>query len=135
MREIRKYYRQIAGWLPCGGVCKRMIMDRIRANVDAYLVEHPDADMEEIQSRFGGPKEIAAAYVSDLDAGELLAALRVRRRVLATVLAVVMFVVVSWGACVLWAVELERRTVGGHTEDAIIEGVWQEGVDYDEFFE
>lgn len=135
MVKLKSYYREISAWLPCGGRLKRDIMGRIRANVDAYLEENPDANMEAIENRFGTPKEIAAAYVSDLDAGELLAALRVRRRIVAAVLAAVMFVVVSWGGCVLWAVHEANKTYGGHTEDAIIEGVWQEGVDYGEFFE
>lgn len=135
MGKLKSYYREISAWLPCGGRLKREIMCRIRSNVVAYLAENPDANMEEIEYRFGAPKEIAAAYVSDLDAGELLAALRVRRRIVAAVLAAVMFVVVSWGGCVLWAVHEANKTYGGHTEDAIIEGVWQEGVDYGEFFE
>lgn len=135
MGKLESYYREISAWLPCGGRLKRKIMCRIRSNVAAYLEENPDANMEEIEHRFGAPKEIAAAFVSDLDAGELLTALRVRRRIVAAVLAAVMFVVVSWAGCVLRAVELENRTAGGHTEDATIEGVWQEGVDYGEFFE
>ena len=134
MRELRGYYRRIGGWLPCGGRCKRKIMNRIRENVNAYLAEHPDADMEEIEARFGGSKEIAAAYVSDMDTGELLTSLRVRRRILTAVMAAVLFVVLSWSGCVLWAIDLEMKTVGGHTEDALIEGEWQEGVDYSDYF-
>lgn len=135
MNDIRKYYRQTAGWLPCGGACKRKIMDRIRANVNGYLEQHPDADMEEIEARFGAPREIAAAYVSDMDTGELLVALRVRRRILAAVMAAVMFVVVSWGSCILWAIDEAKNSFGGHTEDALIEGIWQEGVDYSDYYQ
>lgn len=135
MRELNRYYREISTWLPCGGRFKREIMGRIRANVTAYVAENPDVNMEAIKNRFGLPKEIAASYVSDLDAGELLTALRVRRQIAAAVFAAVMFVVLSWGSCVLWAVDLEHKTVGGHTEATIIEGVWQEGADYGEIFE
>ena len=134
MCELRGYYRRISGWLPCGGRCKRKIMDQIREQVNGYLAEHPGAELEEIEARFGTPREIAASYVSDMDTGELLTSLRIRRRVLAAVMAAVFFVVVTWSGCVLWAIDLELKTAGGHTEDALIEGEWQEGVDYSEYF-
>ena len=134
MRKRNAYYRQVSAWLPCGGKCKREIMERIRANVDAYLAEHPDAGLEEIEAHFGGPREIAAAYVANLDTGELLAALRVRRRIMAAVMAAVLFVVLSWSGCVLWAANEATKSFGGHTEDALIEGEWQEGMDYDDYY-
>ena len=131
MADVRNYYRQIAGWLPCGGTCKKKIMERIRVNVEGYLSESPDADLEEIQKRFGEPREIAAAYVSDMDTGELLRALRVRRRVLAVALTVVMFVAVSWGGYIAWSVYEAHKTFGGHTETVVIDGEWQDGMTID----
>jgi len=131
MNDIRNYYRRIAGWLPCGGWCKKRIMERIRTNVNGYLAEKPDATLEDIEDRFGAPKEIAASYVSDMDTGELLAALRNRRRILAAVLAAVIFVVLSWSGCVLWAIDEAKATFDGHIENALIEGEWQEGMEID----
>ena len=133
--EIRSYYRQVSGRLPCGGVHKRRIMARIRGNVDVYLAENPNADMVQIRAHFGEPKDIAAAYVSDQDAGELLAALRIRRRIVAAVLAAVLFFVVSWGVSVLWAIEEAKTSFRGHYEYALIEGEWQEGMKIDWTYE
>lgn len=110
-------------------------MKRIRTNVNAYLIENPDADMDEIRARFGEPREIAAAYVSDMDTAELLTVLRIRRRILAAVMAAVMFVVVSWGSCVLWAIDETKKSLGGHIENAFVEGGWQEGMEIDWIYE
>ena len=129
--EIRSYYRQVSGWLPCGGVHKRRIMARIRSNVNGYLAQNPEAGPEQLRAHFGEPKDIAAAYVSDLDTGELLAALRIRRRIAAAVLAAVMFIAVTWGVSVLWAIEEAKASFGGHYETGLVEGEWREGMKID----
>lgn len=55
MKELKKYYRQISSWLPCGGKLKKEIMARLRSTVEAYLLENPTADFDALQVHFGTP--------------------------------------------------------------------------------
>ena len=71
-RTARRYLREAKSWLPCSGKQKRDILARIENVVNDYVDQNPDADYSEIMNRFGTPRQIAAAYVDDMDTEELL---------------------------------------------------------------
>ena len=41
----------------------------------------------------------------------------------------------SWGSCVLWAIDETKKSLGGHIENAFVEGEWQEGMEIDWIYE
>lgn len=101
MKELKKYYRQISGWLPCGGSVKREMMCAIRESVDGFVTNHPGIAFSAVQTNFGTPQQIAAAYVDELDTAELLNKLRVRRRILKVLLIGVAVALAIWSIALL----------------------------------
>ena len=75
---------------------QRAVMAQIKDTVNEFVQQHPDADDEVIQAQLGSPQEIATAFVENMGAAEVLKGLRVRRRVLAAVLAVLLVILLSW---------------------------------------
>ena len=117
MKELKTYYRQVATWLPCGGKLKKQLMANITTTVEGYRAEHPEADFSALQAHFGTPRQIAAAFVDEMETDELLNALRTRRRILKIVLICAAAVVAIWAIAVLslWIVGLFNE-VGTVTE-------------------
>lgn len=122
MNERKKYYRQISGWLPCGGKVKKQLMANITTTVDGYLEEHPDANMQTLQAHFGTPQQIAASFVEEMDTAELLDALRTRRKVIRIILYSFAAIVVIWAIAVLiaWCIGMSEVLGYGVTESPII---------------
>ena len=110
MKELKAYYRQVATWLPCGGRLKKQLMARITATVDGYLAEHPEADFAALQTRFGTPRQIASAFVDEMETDELLNALRTRRKIVKIVLICAAAIIAIWAIAVLslWIIGLEN---------------------------
>lgn len=115
-RQLKKYYRSVRSWLPCSRKLKNRILGQIGENISAYLEDHPSAAFADIQQRFGGPQQIAAAYVEEMDSAELLRDLRVHNRIVRIVIACAAAVIVIWGASVTVAVIEHKNAVNGYYE-------------------
>lgn len=100
MKELKKYYRQIQKWLPCGGPLKRKLMANITATIEEYLSSNPDATFTDLQEHFGAPQQIAIAFVDEMETQELLNALHIRRKLLRISMMVAILIVIT---CLLFA--------------------------------
>lgn len=119
-RDLRRYLRQVRGWLPCGGKLKKQIMGQIEDRVRDFLEHNPDADLTRLQAEFGTPQAIAAAYVDNTDTAEILKSLRVRRRIVAIVAITMAVILISWAAAVTWTIiDYSNSTDTPHIEVAI----------------
>ncbi len=96
MKELKAYYRQIRGWLPCGGRLRKQMMQEIKATVEGYRAERPEADFSALQAHFGTPQQIAAAFVDEMGTEELLRALRVRRRIMKIVFLFLLLILIIY---------------------------------------
>ena len=94
-KTLQRYYKRIRRELVCSQEEKRRILSDIEGNVLAYLCEHPEADMNAVESHYGTPRQIAASYVDTLGTQELLRKLKLRNRIL---LGVTVALVISVGA-------------------------------------
>lgn len=101
MKELKGYYRQIKGWLPCGGKVKRTLMANITATIEGYIAENPGIDFPALQAHFGTPQQIASAFVDEMGTEELLNKLRVRRKLTNIALCFAGAIVVIWGIFML----------------------------------
>ena len=108
MKELKKYYRQISSWLPCGGPLKKQLMGSITATVEGYLAEHPEADFLAIQAHFGTPQQIATAFVDEMETAELLIKLHMRNRIIKIIFLCACILIAIWGFAVLsfWLIGL-----------------------------
>lgn len=129
---IHRYCRAVGSYLPCSLRQKREILLGLRQRLEDHCAEHPES-AEDLEAAFGTPQAVAAAYIDDMDTGELLAALRQRRRILRLVGVGLLAALAIWlTACIISAIDLhkaaheewnetyvtvEKRTeTGGNTE-------------------
>lgn len=113
-RAKRRYLREIRGWLPCSGKWKRGILEKIEQSMAQFLSENPEASYEALAERFGSPRQIAATYVDEMGTDELLRDLRVRRRVVGTVAAAALAVVILWAGVVMIALIDSHKNINGN---------------------
>lgn len=102
--QLRRYYRDIRRWLPCGRKQKQQIMEQIRNDVQVYFGQNPTSDFAQLQQALGDPLTITAAYVENMGTLELLKSLRIRRRIVTLVTAAVTVMLLLWVGVVTWAV-------------------------------
>ena len=106
MKELKKYYRQIQKWLPCGGPLKRKLMANITATIEEYRSANPDATFADLQEHFGVPQQIAIAFVDEMETEKLLNALNLRRKI-ATIACFIAIGIILVLTCFVLAIYLE----------------------------
>lgn len=110
---LKRYYRDIRRQLPSSQKLKSRILSQIEGNILAFLQDHPDADFPAIEAQFGTPEQIAAAYVDELGAPELLKKIKIRKRVLTIVISTVTIILFLWATVVIWAAISEHNYANG----------------------
>lgn len=117
---IRRYCRAVGSYLPCSPRQKREILLGLRQRLEDHCAEHPES-AEDLEAAFGTPQAVAAAYIDDMDTGELLAALRHRRRVLRLVGVGLLAALAIWlTACIISAIDLHDATHGWNEAKNIV---------------
>ena len=117
---IRRYCRAVGSYLPCSRRQKREILQGLRQRLEDCCAEHPEGT-ESFEAFFGTPQAVAAAYIDDMDTGELLAALRQRRRVLRLVGAGLLAALAVWlTTCIISAIDLHDATHGWNETKIIV---------------
>ena len=97
---LRRYRRQVRSYLPCSGKQKRRILRDIQERISAFVEEHPDCTFTQVEAHFGSPQTIAAACLESMDLKELLRTIRLRRRIVAVVVAAAFIVITLWAGCI-----------------------------------
>lgn len=83
-RAIRQFCHAVGNYLPCPRKQRQHILQNLRLRLEEYRSEHAE-DSVTPEEQFGTPQQVAASYVDDMDTAELLAALRLRRKILTVV--------------------------------------------------
>lgn len=109
-----RYLWKVRGWLPCSGKLKREIMARIKTVLNDYLNDHPDADFAELSHRFGTPQQIAASYIEEMNVQDLLKQLRIRKKIIAIVVATAVTLVLLWAGAVTTALIRHINDMNGY---------------------
>lgn len=120
-RAARRYLREVRSWLPCSRKLKRGILEKIGGTISEYLAEKPGADYDKLLTRFGTPQQIAASYVDEMETGELLRDLRIRRKIVGILTAVAATVVILWLGVVSIALIGHNEQMNGHIVSTIDE--------------
>lgn len=103
----------------------------MESSVREFVIENPGADYNAIVSRFGTPKRIASAYVDDMDTGELLLNLRIRRKIVQIVVVTALLVITAWAGVMIYTINHNEQMVHGYGvvgEIEVIESTqWEKG--------
>lgn len=124
--SLNRYYRQIKSWLPCSRKLKNALISRLKESIQAYLDANPEADLDQVQARFGAPETIATAYVEEMGTDKLLRDLRIRRKVVTLVAGTMAVVLSLWLGVVGWAIVREIKSSNNTIESYITEGTISE---------
>ena len=119
-KAANRYLREVRSLLPVARKAKTEQTAGLRASLEAYISENPDADYSAIVDNFGTPENFAAACVENTSPEELLKKLRVRKRIITIVLAVALAVLVSWGAVIAWRIHDAKLNDNGYYEKYIV---------------
>ncbi len=117
-----RYLRSIKSALPCYNKAMRKMFGDFKASVEAYLDEHPDADLVALEERFG----TVARIVKDFSGGysdDYIKSYRLRKKIgftVITILAIILAIVV--GMAVVIILNNEWSTVR-YIDYEIIEGM------------
>lgn len=120
--ELKRYYRAIRSWLPCSQKQKKQILMQIQNSVESYLEQKPDADFPQLQEHFGEPQVIATSYVENIGTAEILRGLRIRKRIVTTVVTAVILILILWSSVVIWAALKAQKNIDGYIEYRIVPG-------------
>lgn len=98
------------------------------ASIRAFASDHPSADYEHLVARFGSPEQIAATYVDEMESGELINSLRIKRKILCLVVGAVIMALIIWlGYLRICYLEVKENTgyivVGGIIEEERTENI------------
>lgn len=85
------------------------------------MAENPHMDFEQVEARFGTPRSIAAAYVDEMDTGELLRTIYIRRRIITAVTACIAAMILMWGVVLGAAYVDAYNNTHSHYEFYIVE--------------
>lgn len=67
----RIYLKKIAAALTCQNNTKKALLRIVKNDIEAFLLEHPDATEQELIRQFGTPDELAESYLDSLDSSEV----------------------------------------------------------------
>lgn len=120
----RQYLREVRALLPGTGKQKREILNGIGTTVEEFLAENPGAAYEEIVSRLGSPKQIAASWLEEMDPADVMKKLHTKKRIITIVAAAAVAVILLWAGVVAMAFDKHVNYAEGYYgEDYIIEEI------------
>ena len=95
-KAAKRYLRIVRQLLPCGKKTRTAILAGITASLNAYLEQFPNATYSELESKYGSPQQIAAAYVENTGTADILKEMRIHRRILELIAFTAATVLVIW---------------------------------------
>lgn len=104
---IRQYLRDVKRVLPCNYRQKKCYLSGIENSLYPYLIEHPDATLNDLYSVFGTPASIVEDYLNNTDAVQISRKISIKRRILIGAISAVTVLVIV--LCSIAIVDTNRR--------------------------
>ena len=67
MKKIKRYYKKVEQLLPLEQFEKKKYMDTFKSNLEDFLYEYPDSNIDVIMEQFGTPESIASSFLAGED--------------------------------------------------------------------
>lgn len=119
---LDRYCQEVAIAVKSGGIQDPSLLKQLRYDLEEFMEEHPNTSELELRKHFGQPEDYATEYFAAMDADhqrKALADKRYRRKVLVTIAAMVLAVVIGLA---LWIGIRNSREAGDYHLVNIIEG-------------
>ena len=79
-KELNEFYKKISKVLPQDG--RKTLLPDIKTGVDSYLVENPEATIDDVISYVGTPECIANEYYANQDGKQLTKEIKIGKKIL-----------------------------------------------------
>lgn len=86
-------------------------MTQITNRVQEYLAQNPKSTFDEICVHFGYPQEITVVYIENTDTAEILKSLRIRRRIVTSVITAVLVILISCATVITFEIAKFKKSV------------------------
>ena len=80
--QLKAYYKEIEKLLVCDRKQKNAFISELKANIDDYVSNCPEADIDKIKAEFGTPEIIAESFLSNSDAIAIRKKLNIKKCIL-----------------------------------------------------
>lgn len=120
-REVRKYIKEIRKGIPCGGMQKKRVVERVKVSIREYVTKTPNPSYNDLLLRFGSPEEIAVSCVEEQEANELIHNLQIRRKIVMIIASLAFVIILVWGIVVACAYCENRSDNDGYIERIVSE--------------
>lgn len=120
--QSNDYLQQVIAVSKACGVYRKPMAERLKADLEDYLEEHPEATAESLQQHFGHPEDYVKEFLTGESSEELarcLSAKRFSRKLATTVVAVFLTSVIALG---LWIGIRNSQTVGQYYSYEVYDG-------------
>ena len=118
---LARYLWEVYRELPGNWKQKKRIVTQMRGSIRDYVSEGANVSFEQLVNRFGEPKQIAATYVKEMEAGEVLEELKSNRKILFTVGAAMAAAVILWAGWIVASYMDHVKDMNGYAVVEIIE--------------
>ncbi len=76
MNTTKKYLRNVRSSFPVFRKNERQFFDEFKLTVDEYKALYPECSMDDLNKKFGTPKEIVIDYFNNMDSEKYLSTMR-----------------------------------------------------------
>ena len=76
MNATKKYLRNVRSSFPVFRKNERQFFDEFKLTVDEYKALYPECSMDDLNKKFGTPKEIVIDYFNNMDSEKYLSTMR-----------------------------------------------------------
>lgn len=110
-KDIKKYCSEVKKLLTCPGSIKLAFISELKARIYEYIEEHPDEEItiNDVENRFGTPKDIAESFASTEDMQRLNK--KAKKFIFYKILSVVLLLALIFTVYILADVIINERTV------------------------
>lgn len=119
--QILRYLVEVALQLPGSWKQKKLILEEIKRSIQSYAFEGDYISYRQIRSRFGDPRQIASAYLSEMPPEELLEKVNIKKNVVRILLVATITAVTVWFIYLVLCFISVQRDANGYTIVEIIE--------------
>ncbi len=122
-KELKQYFRQIRLLMPVFGREEKQFLRDLRESVADFMEANPGCSLEQIEERFGEPKEIAADYLSNAATLGLCKKISIRKYIRRGIALIMVLALLTFGIYngLLYKLYLHEKSQVIAHEETIIE--------------
>ncbi len=75
----KTYIRRVKALFPLMGKSERKYIKNLRTNINDYLVDMPNSNINDLYKEFGSPKDIINSYYSTIDIDNVIKRIRISK--------------------------------------------------------